>query len=49
MKSYESCNIVKYALALIKQGFEILYFNNKEDLPIVNRAKGVNIYNIFVV
>ena len=48
MKSYESCYIVKYGLALIKQGFEILYFNNKEDLPIVHRAKGVNIYNIFV-
>jgi len=48
MQDYESCGVVQYALNLVKHGFTISYFNNKEDIAIVYEDNNCEIYSIFV-
>ena len=45
---YESCNIVKYGINLIKRGFSILSFNKSEKFQIVHIECKFKVFNIFV-
>lgn len=48
MQDYESCDIVQYALNLVKLGLAISYFNNKEDVAIAYEDNNCEIYSMFV-